>query len=214
MLFFQKIAHADPLLIADDASVSEKNSCHIESALHFHKSSGHALNFSPVCGLSKNLELSLGLNQTVLNHDRDQAISVQLKRGLKPIQSGHFGAAVSLTLDQDLRNERYTHWVVNLPVTYTSFNDRIFINSNLSYRYQPDHQFILGAVSTSYLVTDKTSLSFEIFNEDYQSAFYQTVIGYELVKNTLTVGASYANRFKHRQDHWVGLGLSYTPAFN
>lgn len=211
MLFFHKFAHADPLLIADDASVSEKNTCHFESALHFHQSSGHALNFSPVCGLSNNFELSLGLNQTELDHD--QAISVQLKHGLKPIQAGQLGAAVSLMLNQDLNNGGHTEWGINLPITYALFNDRVFINSNISYQDQSDHQFILGAISTSYLVTDKSSLSFEVFNQDHQSAFYQTVLGYELIKNTLTVEASYADRFRHRQDRWIGLGLSYTPAF-
>jgi len=214
LLILHKSAYADPVLIADDANVSDKHACHIESSATFYKHSGRYANLSPICGLTQNLEMSLGINDTVQNNDRNHAVSVQLKRNLKPVTPNGWGAAASLTVNRNIHGSDRSAWTFNIPITYSLLNDHLSLNTNVSYKHQADNEYVLGAISSSYSFTEKATFSVEVFNQDHHSAFYQTAVGYELIKNILQVEASYADRFKHHQDRWIGLGLSYSPTFN
>ncbi len=210
LLFIYKSAYADPILITDDANVSEKHTCIFETNIRFLKHSGRDFSFMPSCGVANHLEVSLGVSNSVQENIRNEALSFQIKRNLKAVEPEHVGAAVSLSVNRNIQGDEASDWMLNVPVTYV-LNDRLMLNTNISYKHQSHDQYILGAVSSTYFITPKTTLSVEIFNLDHQAAFYQTVVGYELIKDVLAFELALGDRFKHHQDRWFGLGLSFSP---
>lgn len=211
LLIFQNLTYASTLLTVDDTGISERGHCVIESSVHFSKQNTQAYALQPSCGLSSDLELSLGLNEQIQDQNRQaENLILQLKQSIQTIEKDGWGLAASFAVNRNLKGAVDSNWIVNIPVGY-AFNDgHLVINSNISYQHEQNSQDILGGVSAAYSLNSKSNFTFELYKADDHAAFYQGVYAFQLVPK-LMLEMAYGNRFRTSKDQWFGLGLNFNP---
>lgn len=211
LIIFQNLVHASPLLAVDDAGIKESGSCTLESSVHLFRHNTQVYTLQPFCGLGSNLELSLGVNEHVQAHNRqEENLSLQLKRSIQTIEKDGWGLAASFAMNRNLKGDLDSNWIINIPASFALYDDRLTLNTNVLYQHEHKSKDILGGVSAVYALNPRSSFIVELYRADDHAAFYQSIYAFQLVPR-LVLEMAYGNRFRTSQDQWFGLGLNFNP---
>lgn len=218
LLLISPPAKAARPFVTDDARLTNKESCQLESWSRLYENSTEFWAL-PACNPFGNLELTLGAG---IAHEGDAGTSrdyvAQFKTIFKPLETNGWGIGFAIGKvyhpeikpGPNLLGNTYAY----IPASFSFNDDKIIIHTNLG--ALKDHQThainTTFGVGSEYQLTNKVLGIAEIFGDNKQKPFVQIGFRYSLIPNLLQLDSTLGQQVGGKsEDLWLSFGLRITP---
>ena len=208
-------AQAGRPMITDDARILDAKACQVESWMRSNRDSTEYW-LVPACNPFGAFELGYG---GALTHERGggTALSdnfVQVKTVVRTLDTNGWGWGISVGTDRQRQRETGQGWpgdvFVNAPVSASFRDDEVVVHVNGGAVHRRDLRRTIGTwgLASEIRVSDAFYLLPETFGNDRGRPFYQLGFRYWLVKDTLEIDGTFANRLAaDAAQRWFTLGI-------
>ena len=211
--------HAARPMITDDARIVDPKACQLESWV---RSNRHNTEFwaLPACNPTGGAELTFGgahVGGSTADGPAYNVLQMQAKTLLKPLQTNGWGMAVSAGVVEHMRQPRSGEPYVNLPISWSLNDDRLFLHANLGWTRErgPTRHRATWGLATEAQLHPHAWLIAETFGQNTGKPSFQLGLRLWLVPDRVQLDTTYGSRYgNHRDDRWISIGMRFlTPPF-
>ncbi|RDU64028.1 hypothetical protein CQA53_08055 [Helicobacter didelphidarum] len=193
----------------DDARITPRNQCQIETWAEFHFNGNSEVWALPGCNLFWDTEITLG---GMIGLESD-SIQFQVKKLFVDADKKNWGIGIALgnihhfIVDSKSKNDLYLY----VPATLTFFDSKLVFHANIGYNLQDFRSNIYSAgIGIEAGITEKIYFIGEVYYNRFDPLIYQVGLRTWIVQDSLQIDSTYGNSFDGKSS-FVSLGFRILP---